>query len=192
MIVVPRSGLVAVFREVRTYLEEHGVGAACVFGWKERRRSTNLGTRPGTLGGYRVVVVPSDPTSGAAGSVSLGVKPGQVPITNEAGTVVGHVRPLREWRRKFSVILWATGSEASEDVLVEDTETLFEWVVRAFQESAGGMVEWGEPTWTVTPGELTNGRELVVPGVLRTVLYDTPTETTRPTPTLTGSFEQPA
>lgn len=191
MIVVPRSGLVAIYREARAYLEEHGVGASVDFGWKARRRNTNMGARPGSLGGYRVVVVPSDPDSGKAGPIGLEVKPGPVDILNDAGVVVGHVRPLREWRRAFAVIIWAAGSEADEEQLVEETETLLEWVVRAFQASAGGMVTWGEPGWTPTPAELTNGRELVLPGVLRTVIYDTPTETARPTPEITSAFTQP-
>ena len=191
LVAVPKSGLVHVYRQVERYFIEYGVGASVIFGWKAAARTDKRGHSSGSTSGFRVDIVPSDPVSGKAGPVTLAVKPGPVNILNASNEVVGRVRPLRQWERVFTVTIWAVGSEVDELDLVEETETLFEWVVRAFQAAVGGLVSWGEPSWTVDAKELTNGRKLVVPGVLKTVLYDVPHSTTHPSPVVTGEFVQP-
>lgn len=170
-----RSGLIEAVRDVRSYLETYGVSAPVYFGWKERARTASgPGPEPN-----RIVIVPSDPTTGKAGPVDLRLKPGMRAIRDENNVVVGHVRALREWHRTFTVVVWAAGSSKSDEEIIEASEDLMEWVIRAFQAAVGGQVSWGEPTWSVSPKELTNGRELVLPGTLRTPIFDVPTETVR-------------
>lgn len=191
LVAVPRSGLVHVYRQVDAYFREYNVGATVNFGWKAPSRTDKRGHSSASTSGFRVDIVPSDPASGKAGPVTLDVKPGPVNILNASNEVVGRVRPLRQWNRTFTVMIWAAGSDVDEVELVEETETLLEWVVRAFQAAVGGLVSWGEPSWTVDAKEMTNGRKLVIPGVLKTVLYDVPNATTNPTPVITREFVQP-
>lgn len=182
---IMRSGLIEAVREVRAYLERHGVSAPVHFGWKERARTTSgPGPEPN-----RIVIVPSDPTSGKAGPIDLNTKPGMRPIRDDANNLVGHVRSLREWHRTFTVVIWAAGSSKTDEDLIEASEDLLGWVIRAFQAAAGGQVSWGEPSWTVSPKELTNGRELILPGTIKTPIFDVATETVRGVaPDLEGDY----
>lgn len=185
-----KSGLVETVQQVRTYLADHQVTASVVFGWKERARKNNNGPTA-TAGGNRVVIIPSDPL-GKSGKIDRATSPGPRNVRDGNGVVVGHVRSLFEWHRTFTVVVWASSSADSEELVVEKTETLFEWVLRAFHAAAGHQITWGEPGWTVDPKELTNGRELVVQGTLNTPMFDVPTETTRPALHMPrGTFGQP-
>ena len=181
------SGLVEVTRRVRTYLETHGVSAKVSLGWKERARQSNQGA--GTAN--RVVIIPSD-AQGKGGTINQIKSPGPRPLKDETGTVVGHVRGLREWERQLSVAVWAADPARPNDdeATIEATEALFEWVVRAFHSANYTHIEWGSVTWTTAPNETSYGREMVVDVTLSHPIFDLPTETARPTQVaVAGDYE---
>ena len=158
---------------VRAWFSDNAIDASIVLGWKERTKQANQG--PG--GAARVVFSPSD-DSGKGGKLSqdFGNRgPG------------GNPRPLVMWERTCVVAVWARDPDApgDDEGAIEAVETLLEQVVQAVQAVAGNSARWGEVLWTVSPNELSFGRELRASLTLRGPLFDRTSEIATPSPVIT-------
>lgn len=181
MAIVLRSGLVALVRSVRAYLELEGVGARVSVGWTKRTRQDNQGE--GTAN--RIVFVPGDPQNGRNGTLHNAKFPGPRDVADPSDPTkrIGAVRELRNWERVVTMSVWAApdpNAEDAEESQIEETDALFEWALRGVHRFGFAAVEWGDVGHTVEPVEVSHGRELLATFTLSSPIFDKPVEVARP------------
>lgn len=122
MALIAASGLKHLLDGVRAYFAANGVTALVEVGAKKLPQQSQ-----GTGGANRVVFVPFDPKSGAAGQF---VEPGNfgfrdIDDDSDPPVHVGAVRPIADWQRQMVVSVWARDATKPEDeeaqaIAVED------------------------------------------------------------------------
>lgn len=165
-----KSGLVSLVDSVRGYFNgrfDPSERPVVVLGWRERTKQVNQG--PG--GANRVVFTPSD-DSGRGGRIVGTQQPGPRTFGTAPNTIT--TRALFDWERQLVVSVWAFDrtKPTDEAAQIEAVETLFEWVVRAVQQTARANATWTDVTWTVEPVEHAFGRELRAGLIFRHPLFD--------------------
>lgn len=173
MAIVLRSGIERLVLKVREYLETNGVTAIVGVGKRALHAQVNQG-----LGrANRIVFLPFDPKSGAAGSLAEPEQAGKREImdTSDPPVRIATVRALVDWNRDMLVSVWAYDGNQPEDDLAQEAalEQLFEWTVRAVHWTGFASVVFSRVE-TVVQGERPFGRELRVALSLNQPLYDVP------------------
>lgn len=183
-----RSGLLALARGVRAYFAGTNVSANVAVGWTARSRIDNQGEG----GANRVVFIPGvlDPNTGAPKAMKAG--------TFDRNGAQNHIaqsparRALAWWHEPITVSVWAVDPERPQDeeAQIEATEALLEQTVRAIHNAVdpetkapvgfANVEQWGDPVWTVPPGENSFGRELTFPIVLLVPLFDQEQDLVKP------------
>jgi hypothetical protein len=181
-----KSGLVALVDSVRAYLDARfgpSERPVVALGWRERTKQINQG--PG--GANRVVFTPSD-DNGRGGRIIGTQQPGA--RTFGTGQDKTTTRALFDWERTVIVSVWALDrtKPTDEAAQIEAVETLFEWVVRAVQQSAYANAKWTDVNWTVEPVEHAFGRELRAGLIFRHPLFDSENDVAFPTGVITKTL----
>jgi hypothetical protein len=169
------DALPLLFDSVAAYFAALGTGTAVDFGWHARAKILNQGVG----GANRVVIVPGDPKTGAAGKFSRG---------RQAET---NPRVLLQFDEQAVVCLWGvdTSDIRSERLQYAATKQLLELTVqalhRAIDPSSGRAVGFANisiasPTWSVENTELYFGREMQLQLTQRGPLFDTTFDTATP------------
>ena len=144
------------------------IQASVSFGWREREKIINQG--PG--GASRIVVIPGNPRTGAAGKFTRGHQTSSNP------------RVLLTWSKLATLSVWGvdTTSLTNEAKQAVATETLVELAVQALHNAVDpdtgdplgvGNITWGDPEWGAPSN--TNqyfGRELLISFTQHGPLFD--------------------
>lgn len=175
-----RSGLLALVRGMRAYLEANSFQVPVRVGWNVRNRIDNQG--PG--GGNRIILVPGefDPSSGVPRAQRAGLIDRDAPQNHVE--LDPQVRALAWWHEAITCSVWAVDAEKPQDEehQISATETLLELTVQAIHNAVdpetmtpvgfGNLQGWGQAVWTLPPGEMGFGRELTFGFTLLVPLFD--------------------
>jgi hypothetical protein len=131
------SGLLYVSRQVRAYFQANDVPATVA---KVGRTYRTFELNQSAGGGSRVVFIP--------GTFSGEDEPKTVDF-GELGGPSNHAsvvnpRELWQWSKTFTMSIWGAPditSPSDEELQYERTEDLFEWTMRALQNSVGGQAD---------------------------------------------------
>jgi hypothetical protein len=189
-----RSGLLGLARGMRAYFAAQeavaGIVPSVVVGWTRRSRQDNQGAG----GASRVVLIPGlfDATASAPKSLQAGVidRSGEQNAVN----LVPVLRALAWWHQAVTCCVWAVdpARPQEEEGQIAATEDLLELTIQALHNAVdpetgtpagfANLESFGEPVWTLPPGEAAFGRELVFPFTLDVPLFDQPIQVAYPSP----------
>ncbi|MDX6479505.1 MAG: hypothetical protein QOG85_15 [Gaiellaceae bacterium] len=183
-----RAGIERLMTSVREYLVAAGVTAEVGFGSRALTSQTNQG--PGRAN--RIVFLPYEPRSGAAGKLSepAQVGPRDVMSGTDPTVKVGEIRALADWQRDMIVSVWAYDGAAPNDELAQEIalEQLVEATIRAVHHTGFATIELGAIN-AIVQGERKFGRENRMGLRLTHPLYDAPQDVGYPKPIITKTIQ---
>jgi hypothetical protein len=185
-----RSGLLGLKRGLAAFFVAQDISASVRVGWTARSRQDNQG--PG--GASRVVLIPGDfdATTGAPRVQRAGRLDRDGPQNHV--NLDPQLRALAWWHESVTCSVWGVDVERpkDEEAQIEATELLLEQTIQGLHNAVdpltntpagfANLEDWGEPFWTLPPGEMAYGRELVFGFVLVVPLFDLPIDKGYPVP----------
>jgi len=185
-----RSGLLGLVRGMRAYVADTSVVPASfgtpsiVVGWAKRWRQDNQGAG----GASRIVLIPGQfdasapwpPKTLRAGSIDRDFEQNYVQLNPQ-------MRIRAMWHQQVTCCVWGVdpSNPTDEEAQIAATEDLLELTIQALHNAvdsetgqtagAANIAEYGEPSWTLPPGENGFGRELSFGFVLLVPLFEQPT-----------------
>lgn len=167
---------------VDQFFKDFGLAVVVDAGFRARKRHDNQASGRAN----RVVFLPGDPKSGAAGRLAPARDAGYRDVLdpNDPARPIASVRSLGEWQRDLIVSIWAYDVDRrdSDFAQVVAAEELLEWTKRAVDSVAlADVVEWGSASWVLDNGiERAFGAELLVALSWTHPLFDVPLERAYP------------
>jgi hypothetical protein len=162
-----RSGITALYRGIKAYFEQNGIEAPVFLGLKARDNwdTSRVILIDGTFDGTS----PTKPLK--AGTFGA---PWQKQSSNP--------RELASWPRPFTLSIRGVDRSRTQDegAQLEAMDQLIEATFQAVWNATDGAgrnvgqanIEWGEGLWVLPPVQQSFGRELLVAGIHKEVLFD--------------------
>lgn len=186
------SGILALANGMRQYFVVNNVTNVVVTpcGWTQRPRILNQGTP----GANRILLIPGKEPGGVAGAGGT--------LTRDSRPTTANPRALLTWRKDVTMSVWAvdTTDLHNEELQIAALENLLELAVRAAHSAVDpntltnvglAAIEWGAVRYTMPPGEMAFGKELLVEFVHKCPIFDATVQTAFPQLVLGRSPDQP-
>jgi hypothetical protein len=165
-------GLIALANGMRKYFETYGISAnIATCGWNQRPQILNQGAGQAN----RVLLIPGKQPSGSAGAGGT--------LTRDSRPSTTNPRALLTWRKDVTMSVWAvdTTDTHNEELQIAAAEQLLEYAIQAAHSAVDpdtnvnvglAAIEWGSVRYTIPPGEMRFGNEILVEFVHKCPIFD--------------------